>query len=266
MQYLDRDGAPFSEELWKRIDKTVNSMAAKVLTGRQFLPLNGPVGGGTQFAKIVRGKSEEFADWYVKTTNQQVVEIPQLFSDFWLYWRDYETGGDAMELSSAMTAAQKLARHEDEMIYYGIADMGLEGILTAKGTASQKKGDWSKDEAAYADVAAAVNTLEKNSRFGEHVLVVSADIYTQLQRIQPGTGLLESQRIEKLIGNDIIKSTALKAGTAFLICAEPNCIDLLIGQDITTGFTEAVDMNYHLRIMETALLRIKTPDAIVVFK
>jgi uncharacterized linocin/CFP29 family protein len=44
MDYLSRDGSPISAELWAEIDKTVVSTAKKVLTGRRFLSVYGPLG------------------------------------------------------------------------------------------------------------------------------------------------------------------------------------------------------------------------------
>lgn len=266
MDFLCRDGAPIPSGLWDSIDSAVVSTASKILKARCFLSLGGPVGAGVQFTKIDKfNRKEEFEDWYVKTTNRQIIEIPQIYSDFWLNWRDLEA--DAVpNLSAAHMAAQRLAQHEDEMIFYGIPAIGLDGLLTVKGSLSVKRSDWSSGEGAFSDIAAGMTALEKNNRVGRYVLVVSPDIFIQLQRIQPGTGVLESKRIKKLLGSKIIKSTVLKNNTAFLVCAENYCMDLLIGQDMTTAYLESVDMNHHLRVMETALLRIKCPDAIVIFK
>ncbi len=268
MEYLGRDGAPLAGQLWNGIDDAVIKAAANVLTGRRFLTLHGPVGAGAQFAKIDRkGKQEDFGDGFVKTANRQVVEVPQLFADFWLYWRDLEaTGGTGADLSAAQFAAQTLALQEDKMIYYGLPELGLEGLLSAKGVTSLKRSDWGSGEGSFSDVANALAKLEQAGYVGRYALIVSSDLFVQLQRIQPGVGLLELDRVKSLLDKRVYKATALKPGTALLVCAEPYCVDLLLGQDITTAYLEQVDLNHHLRIMETALLRIKCPDAIVVFK
>ena len=271
MEYLGRDDAPFSDEIWEEIDEKVVSVAKKVLTARRFIPFTGPVGADIQFVKIdKRGRTEEFEEeaGFVKTTNRQVVEIPQLYSDFWLYWRDIGTAARAqapVDLSAAAYAAQKLAQIEDKMVYYGIPELGIDGLLTVKGSQTVKRSDWTKGEGAFTDVATAVTKLEQKNYISSLTLVVSSDLYLQLQRIQPGTGVLESDRIKTLV-NKIVKVATLKDNTAMLVCAESYCMDLLVGQDITTAYTEAVDLNHHLRVMETALLRIKAPEAIVLIK
>ena len=269
MEYLGRDGAPFSEELWDEIDEKVISVAKKVLTARRFLPFKGPVGAGVQFVKVNhKSRTEEFEDGFVKSTGRNIVEIPQLYSDFWLYWRDLEEtplNGVSTDLSAVSYAAQKIAQTEDKMVFYGIPDLGIDGLLTVKGSQALKRSDWTKGEGSFTDIAKAVSMLEQKDYMTSHTLVLSPDLYIQLQRIQQGTGVLEIDRIKNLV-DKVIKSTALKNNTALLVSAESYCMDLLVGQDMNTAYLEAVDMNHHLRIMETALLRIKDPAAIVVMK
>ena len=84
-----------------------------------------------------------------------------------------------------------------------------------------------------------------------------------MQRIQPGTVVLAYDRIKNLLGGRVYSSSVLKPGTAALLCAQPQYMDLAVGQDIATAYTEAVDLNHHLRVMETALVRLKAADAVV---
>lgn len=48
MDYLSREGSPISEELWEQIDAAVVSSAKKILTGRRFINIYGPLGAGVQ--------------------------------------------------------------------------------------------------------------------------------------------------------------------------------------------------------------------------
>ena len=270
MDYLGREAAPFSEELWQQIDQAVTEAAGEVLVGRRFLPFFGPVGPGLNAAEIAGpNKVEVFKDGFSIMEGRQLVRVPQLYEDFRLFWRDLEGSsrvGFPVDLAAARTAAQKLAQREDEMIFYGVKGLGLDGLLTVKGTNTQERGDWSKGENAFLAVASGVSTLTKKNRLGRHTLVVSSDLMLALHRIQPGTGLLEMDRVKGLVGGRVFVSSILEPGTAFLLSAQSQYVDLMVGQDISTAYTELVDLNHHLRILETAVLRIKTPDAIVVFK
>lgn len=270
MDYLARDDAPFSAELWAQIDKAVVSSAKETLVGRRFLPLYGPLGGSASSIKIDRPDKEEvFEDGFAVFKNRNIVQIPQLYEDFWIYWRDLadaEENGRPLDLSSAREASQIISRREDSMIFYGNKALGIDGLLTSAGTQSVKRSDWASGEGAFADVAKAMTLLQQSGCYGKYVLLVSPDLFIQLQRIQPGTGILESERIASLIQGKILMSTVLESKTALLLCPQSQFMDLVVGQDIATAYTELVDLNHHLRILETALVRIKAPKAIVVLK
>ncbi len=270
MDFLQRDAAGFSEEFWQQIDEKVTAAAKEALVARRFLPLHGPMGAGIGITQVdPPGKAEVCKDGFSLVDNRVIAQMPQLYEDFWLYWRDLEMNkrsGLPVDLTNAVAAAQAIAYREDTMVFYGVKQFGIDGILTAKGVNTQKRSDWVAGEGAFTDVVAATNTLLEKGRLGKHTLVMSRDLYVQLQRIQSGTGVLESDRIAKLVEGRLYTSTMLQPKTAFVLSAQPEYIDIAIGQDIRTGYTESVDLNHHLRVLETAFLRIKTPDAIVVLK
>ena len=87
-----------------------------------------------------------------------------------------------------------------------------------------------------------------------------------LQRLQLSSVLLESDRIKKLIDGHILPLGDFGTGKAVLVCAEPEYMDLALGMDFSIGYSEMKDFNHVFRLMETAALRIKNPEAIVVFE
>ena len=91
-------------------------------------------------------------------------------------------------------------------------------------------------------------------------------MYALLQRIQPGTGTLESTRIAALIEGSIYQTPVLPAKTAVLLATDEQNMDLAIGQDLVTAYLGSSDMNHDFRIFETALLRLKNPNAVVAFR
>ncbi len=46
MNYLNRENAPLDGAIWDRIDATAVEAASALLTGRRFLPVDGPHGLG----------------------------------------------------------------------------------------------------------------------------------------------------------------------------------------------------------------------------
>ncbi|HPS70215.1 MAG TPA: family 1 encapsulin nanocompartment shell protein, partial [Candidatus Cryosericum sp.] len=62
----------------------------------------------------------------------------------------------------------------------------------------------------------------------------------------------------------VVVSPALGTGKAVLVCSEPENMDLVVGQDMTTAFLEQSSLNTSLRVLETVLLRIRRRQAVVV--
>ena len=105
-----------------------------------------------------------------------------------------------------------------------------------------------------------------NSKLGRYALVLSPELYLDLQRLQPNVGLLELDRISKLVGGRVYPAGPFGTGKAALVCAEPQYMDLAVGVDLSVGYLELKDFNHSFRILETAALRIKDPSAIVAFE
>lgn len=269
MDYLARESAPFSSETWAQIDKTVIDTVKKHLVGRRFLNLFGPLGAGTSVVSIDRSDKEEHQkDGFGTISGRTIVELPQLYEDFTLLWRDIEESeknGWPLDLSAAATAAQKAAKKEDNLILYGNPRLHTEGLLTAADTFQIQRGNWKEGEDAFQDVARGIAHLSSNSYLGRYALVLSPDVYLNLQRIQPGINMLELDRIGKLVDGRIYAAGAFGSNKAVLVCAEPQYMDLAVGADFGVGYLELKDLNHSFRILETVALRLKEPNAIVSF-
>ena len=256
MEFLMRSDSKLSEAQWKAIDEKVVAAARSVLTGRRFLNIYGPLGAGVPAVEIT------------KDGKKQIAMLSELSSDFTLGWRELETAERLnlpVSYSEAVSAAVDTALKEDQLIFLGDKDSGAAGLLSNPGK-TIKMQDWDKDEHAFAAVSAGLQFMLENRTYGSKVLVVSPDVFAGLQRIQPGTGTLESQRISALIEGKIYQSPVLPAKTALLVAPDEQNMDLAIGQDLVTGYLGSSDMNHDFRVFETVLLRLKNPDAVVAYE
>ena len=270
MDFLARTNAPLSEALWQQMDEATVRVARGVLTGRRILPLIGPLGPGAASVTVddPQQKGEREQDGMILVTGRRVAPLPTLYEDFMLYARDLaaaQADGQPADLSAVYAAAQAVAIREDRLIFQGNETLGMEGFLTADGVQRTGKGDWSTGETAFADVAAAIEAMVGAGVFGQYSLVLSPALNTQLQRLQPGTGLLESERISKLVGGHLYATPVLTGYQAVLLCAQPENMDLVVGQDLAAAYLEQKDMNHRLRLLETVALRLKRKQAVVVF-
>ena len=121
MDYLMRDDAPLTQEEWERLDEVVVSMARRLLVGRRFIDLTGPMGLGTQVVPLdtITGAEacvHDEADCtcegeecdIVRVSSRTFVPVPIIHKDFMLAWRDVEAAhqfGTKLELGPAAAAA-----------------------------------------------------------------------------------------------------------------------------------------------------------------
>lgn len=271
MDYLARESAPFSSEIWEKVDETVVAAASKLLTGRRFIDLYGPLGAQTLSVPVddLNRKAAVEEDGIMsRTAGRAYRELPLIYSDATLYWRDMENSiktGRPLDLSAVAEATAKCASKEDELIFFGSKALGYDGLFTVKGASHIKRSDWKTGENPFADVAKGIETLVEKGVWGRTALIVSPNLYTQLQRIQPGTGRMEIDRVSSLVDGHLYRTPVLGQDKAILVCAEPQYIDLVVGQDFAASYLELKDLNHVIRIIETAMPRIKRSDAIVVF-
>ncbi|HAH62406.1 MAG TPA: bacteriocin [Treponema sp.] len=271
MSYLSRENVSLPDGLWKQIDSAVVETARRILTGRRFLPVFGPLGIGTESVSVDDAKNiaEVSKDGITVTKGRTYVELPLINADFTLLARDLESSsksGIPVSMSSVTAAAETCAVNEDRMIYFGNKNFGYEGLLSASGTRKMELKDWKTGENAFSDVAAAIGMLAEKNLYGPYALAVSPDLYVDLQRLQPSTGLLESDRIARLVDRHLYMSPVLGKKKAVLVCSNPANMDLVIGQDMITAYLEQVNLNHNFRVLETILLRIKQKDAVIVFE
>ena len=270
MDFLARDGAPISADLWKQIDDTVVENARQHMVCRRFISLYGPLGAGVSSVPVDgTDKEETFESGIGRIAGRRMAELPQLYQDFSLLWRDIEEAeslGRPVDLSAVAAAAQRSSKQEDLLILFGNASLGAEGLFNASGTHKIERGDWSVGEESFHAVAKGIAYFSSNSLLGRYALVLSPELYLDLQRLQPNVGLLELDRIRDLVDGRVYPAGPYGAGKAALVCAEPHCIDLVVGLDLSVGYLEQKDLNHCFRITETAALRIKRPEAIVHFE
>ena len=270
MDFLSREGSPISEELWEQIDNAVVASAKKILTGRRFISIYGPLGAGVQSINVDNITELDELEGNISVIKGRTYKhIPLINQDFSLLWRDLEFIEKMdlpVDLSSAMHAASQCALKEDELIFYGNEELGYKGLLNEDGVIKRPISDWSEGENPFKDISAGLAKFIENGIVGRKALVVSPGLYVHLQRIQPGTGTTEYERIHKLLNGNIFMTPIIKGNKAVLVCTESHNIDLVIGQDMITSYLETKNLNHYFRIIETILLRIKNKEAVIVFE
>ncbi|HEX6987555.1 MAG TPA: family 1 encapsulin nanocompartment shell protein, partial [Planctomycetaceae bacterium] len=159
-------------------------------------------------------------------------------------------------------------RAEDTLIVHGYAGEGLSlpGLLTVDGRISVPLTDWKTGPgAAFENVVQATERLVLSGFSGPYALLCSPSLYASLLRVYPQTQILEIEQIRRLVSAGVYQSSVLLGDSAVLVANGAENLDLVVGQDLTTGYLGPVDLNHDFRVLESVALRIKRPGAICVF-
>lgn len=262
MDYLNRTQAPFSDELWQRIDKAAVGAARDALSGRRFLDVQGPFGPGLTSIEVgsddyCRQVDEDEAGAVIG----KAISVPMIRKRFKLSIRRLEAAedmGQPLDLAAVEGAAEAVARREEEFIYYGQSDFNISGLLTAAGRNEVRMRDWSGPaETPLDDLLQAASTLDEAGFYGPYALVLEPELYNGLFRRYEGTDLLQLSHIRRLCELGVFKAPI--KGAALV---DPRCGPMLIGQDLRTGYVGQDGIHYQLFVSESLVLRLDEPRAI----
>jgi uncharacterized linocin/CFP29 family protein len=268
--YLMRDDAPLSAKEWERLDEIVISAARRVLVGRRFISLAGPLGFGTQVAPLDKvegsGACRHDAgtcaeDDVVHVTGRQFIPMTLIHKDFFLAWRDVEAAhqsGAGLGLGPAAAAAVRVARAEDEMIF--------QALLNTEGRQTASLKNWETSGNALMNVVEARQALADAGFYAPYALVVSTALYADLQRVYKGSGRQEHKLVSNIADGGIFQSPLLAPKQALMISQGPHHLDLAVGQDMVTAYLGPEEMDHRFRVLETLALRVKQPGAVCVFE
>ncbi|VBB09423.1 encapsulating protein for peroxidase [Lucifera butyrica] len=274
MDYLDRNAAPLTAEEWSRVDGAIVDTARQILVGRRIVEVLGPLGSGVYSmpysvfsAKNATGIDMlgETDEYVVEASSRATINLPMLYKDFKIMWRDVEADrhlGLPLDVSTAAVAANFVAVQEDNLIFNGNADLGHQGLFTAQGRLTLKISDWSEPGTALNDVVKAVGALSEAGHYGPYAMVVSPVLFGRMVRVFGNTGMLELDQVKALITGGVFYSNVIRGEKAVVLATGSQNINLAVGQDLTTAYMGPVNMNHLFRVLETAALLIRRPNAI----
>jgi len=273
-EFLMRGDAPFGDEVWAALDGAVVTAAKQVLVGRRFLPFSGPLGAGVEVIPVDSLKETEGAGISVfgevgagtaSISGRCWLQLPLLYKDFQVEWRDVEAQlhhNQPLDPGAAYAAGAAVARFEDQLVFNGSDAFNLPGLLSAPGRLTVKAGDMKKPGQPLKVISQAIEQLVSAGSFEPFALVLTPELYTYLFSIHPETGRLQYDLVRERCQAGVFQCNAVPAAHGVVVSVAPHQLDLVVGQDIVTGYCGPERMNHVLRVMETAALRIRKPTAI----
>ena len=275
MHYLTHGENPLTEADFQRLQEAAVQSARRRLVGRRFIELYGPMGPGVQaipydkFTGAEKGYVDivgEGGDARVFTDERSFRTIPIIYKDFLIHWRDLEMARQMnmpLDVSTAAGAASWCAEKEDELIFYGDAKLGYEGLMNHPERSTVELHDgWEKAGAAFQDVVAATERLFADGHYGPYAMVVSPRLFANLHRFWEDARVMEIDTVRRLVQGGIFQSNVVRNLGAVVVSMGAENLDLAVSVDMTVAYLGAERMNHPFRVLEALILRIKHPDAI----
>jgi uncharacterized linocin/CFP29 family protein len=146
---------------------------------------------------------------------------------------------------------------EEELIYHGIAEQGLAGLMTAEGRNQVKIRDWEQVGHTLNDVIAAVDRLDEGGFRGPYALSLSPSRYNKLFRRYEGSDLLQLDHLSRLCEAGVYKAPIEGA-----VVVDPKVGQINIGQDLRIGYSANDGIHYKLFASESLVLLLDDPAAV----
>ena len=261
MNVLNRRQASFGDDVWQMIDDAVVGAARDRLTARRFLDVDGPYGAGLTTLEVGNDAyCRQPAPDEAGAVSGRAISIPMLRKTFQLSIRRLAAHlehGQPINLTPAEDAAEAVAAREEDIVYTGQPEFGLEGLLTASGRKTVDGGDWSSLDQVLSDVLAAVTRLDEEGFRGPYALALAPSLYNGLFRHYPGSNLLQLEHLRRLFTRGIFKAS-IDGG----VVVDPRVGPLIVGQDMASGYIGQDGIHYQLFVSESIVLRLDSPEAI----
>jgi uncharacterized linocin/CFP29 family protein len=263
MNHLNRAQAPFPESIWEAIDAAAVASASALLTGRRFLEVEGPFGAGLTAIELG-------ADDYCRVAEageagaiiSKAISVPMLRKSCRLSARRLAAHLDndmPLNLAEVEDAAEAVARREEEFVYLGQADFGLDGLLNASGHREVKGAAWSSLDAALETVLAAITRLDDSGFHGPFALALPPGHYNNLFRNYEHTDLLQIEHLKTLCTHGVYKAAVDRP-----VVVDNHAGAVVLGQDLRVGYAGSDGIHYQLFVCESMVLRLDEPEAVCV--
>nr|WP_321501981.1 family 1 encapsulin nanocompartment shell protein [uncultured Dethiosulfovibrio sp.] len=260
MDLLKRSLAPITQEAWDEIDGQAINVLKGSLSARRVVDVKGP--HGWDFHGWPMGRLSVSDSPFVQGTEhgirkiQPLVEVRVPFSiDRWDL-DDISRGSKTTDLSALEDAARKLALFEEKAVYTGMDSGCITGIAgAAEGESIPIPGD---DEGLVQAIAQAAMVLKDRSVEGPYCLVCQKDLWKRIMTVSKGYPL--KKRLEALAEQIVLSPMVDRS---FLISTRGGDLELVLGQDISIGYSGTSQGKVDLFLTESFTFSVPGPEAIV---
>lgn len=272
----------WSSEQWDQIQQIVADEVSKVSVAGSFLACCGPL---EQSATVVRSQRLSDQQALITVDDVETLRLWTLAVHVDLKQRQLAEEHLTGAISAFRRAANLLARSEDAIVFNGLPkgdptkkqlqtarvppQCRVTGGASAKGLAannvSQSPGN-DPGQILVSSVASAIATLEQDGHLGPFACIMGQEAFVAANTPIPRSLVLPKDRIEPLLGTQLLRSSTLQDNQVIVISLAGDPIDLVVATSPTVQFLNVSDeAKYRFRVYEKFVLRIKEQGAVSAF-
>ena len=264
MNHLRRELAPITDAAWAQISDEAERALKLALAGRKLLELSGPHGwtySGVDLGHrqalgsgpVERGRPPPSARSRRSSSCARRSSCPSTRST------TPNAGADDLDLDAVVEAATRAAVAEDTIVFNGFAAASITGIGEATPHAPVEIDE---DYEQYPrSVAQAVATLRSAGVDGPFGVALGPRCYTGVIETTEDGGYPVLEHIRTIAGGPIVRAPAVDG--AFVVSLRGGDYELIVGQDISLGYSGHDDTTVRLYFEESLTFRIASPEAAV---
>jgi uncharacterized linocin/CFP29 family protein len=262
MDIFKKNLAPMPNSAWEEINERAEDVINSMLTTRKSLKVNGPF--GLDKTMVASGRLNLVKNSIKENVKIGLYDIKPLLEtriNFELSRWELDNilrGAKDIDLENLEKAAHELALFEEEVIYNGLKEANIKGLVNEAGHRMSLNND-SQD--ILDKISDAVFTLKKSYVSGPFNLIVSKDLYKALNKIH-GAKILRDL-VKSIIGGNVYLSEVINGG--LLLPLNHDDIEFTIGQEYTVGYENHNEKDIKLFIMNSFTLRVLDPNILVYY-
>jgi uncharacterized linocin/CFP29 family protein len=264
MSNLNRNLAPIPKGAWEFIEEEANEILTAKLAGRKVVDFVGPK--GIDYAAVNTGRRVEVDSPVegVKSSKRQVLPLVEIEIPFKLDLNELEAlarGAEDVDSDPVREAAEKVADVENKVIFSGLEDPQIEGILEA---ADQSPVPANEETGLVSPAAKGITKLVDEGVEGPYNLLLGSELYSLLYKLD-GEGYPLYKKLVEMIQGDIISVPELD-DKGLLVPVRDGDFELIAGQDLAIGYKQQVGDEVEFFFTESFSFRVYSPEAAIILE
>ena len=265
MDILNRSLAPIPQEAWNFIDDEAREILTNNLNGRKAVDFVGPKGMDFGVVNTGRIKSIKGNVEGAEFSKREVLPLIEVKVPFKLDKKEIESlarGAVDVDTDPLVDAAKKLSKIENDAIFYGFEEGNINGIIP---TLETEEVALEKDRnKLVSSIVSIVNDLKDDGIEGPYNLMLGKKLHNLLYELDD-KGYPLVNKLENVIGGEIVFVPTLEE-EGVLITTRGEDFELIVGQDISIGYSQQDGNELEFFFYETFTFRVNDPEAAVKLK